>query len=233
MVIKVAERFSKHNFGILSFDDLVMEGNIGLITAASKFDSSFGTKFSTYASIWIKQAIYRAITKYSRHIRIPDGRAQLYIKIWDYVDRKYTVKNKPPDLEEISKKFKISKDEVNHCLDSNHSVSSLDAPMGAEGEGEEFQVIIKDEKAKDPLYEMEMTNFLETIRDALKHFPFRDRKIIEHRFGLFDSDRLTLEQIGDQFDVTRERIRQLEMKAMRRIKVIYHEKSQIVLDHEE
>ena len=76
LVIKIAERFSNGKFGILSFEDIVMEGNIGLITAASKFDDKFGTRFSTYASIWIKQAIYRAITKTSRHIRIPDGRAQ-------------------------------------------------------------------------------------------------------------------------------------------------------------
>ena len=231
LVLKIAERFSNGKFGILSFEDLVMEGNIGLITAASKFDDKFGTRFSTYASIWIKQAIYRAITKTSRLIRIPDGRAQLYMKVWEHVSKKYTVKNKAPNISEISKKFKISKDEVIHCLDSDHSISSLDAPIStAEGDGEALQTFIKDDFAKDPLNEMELTNFRETIQDALSFFNYRDRKIIEHRFGLFDCDRLTLEEVGAKFDVTRERIRQLEMKAIRKIRAFYEEKSMIILD---
>ena len=231
LVINVANSMTQgKSYGILSFEDLVSEGTLGLLRAVEKFDSDKGFKFSTYAHHWIKQAIYRAISSKSRLVRIPDHRVSLYLKIWAFMDDFKGQKNRLPDIEEIGEKFDLNEVQVQVCLDHKSSVVSLDAPVGLDDENsEKIGNLIEDERAENAFSALEISNLKEVIDEVLVHFKKKEATIIKHRFGLCGFERLTLEEVGAQFSCTRERIRQIETKAIRKFRILYKERNMVFL----
>jgi RNA polymerase primary sigma factor len=214
LVVSVAKRYVGRG---MSFLDLIQEGNIGLMKATEKFDYKRGFKFSTYATWWIRQAITRAISDQSRTIRLPVHVGETINRVRKIAHRLQQILEREPSEDEVARALDLSTERVRQILDHSRTPISLEAPVGSEGDAF-LGDFIEDDKLPQPIELASHQLMKEQIAEALGKLSERERKIIELRFGLCDGKYRTLEEVGREFGITRERIRQIEAKALRKLR---------------
>jgi RNA polymerase primary sigma factor len=214
LVVSVAKRYVGRG---MSFLDLIQEGNIGLMKATDKFDYKRGFKFSTYATWWIRQAITRSISDQSRTIRLPVHVGETINRVRKTSHRLQQIYEREPTADEIGRAMDMTDEKVRQVLDVSRHPISLEAPVGQDGEA--FLGDFIEDSALTPPVELASHQLLKMqIAEALDKLSERERRIIVLRFGLEDGKFRTLEEVGREFGITRERIRQIEAKALRKLR---------------
>ncbi|RRR78293.1 MAG: sigma-70 family RNA polymerase sigma factor [Candidatus Viridilinea halotolerans] len=214
LVVSIARRYQGHGLSLL---DLIQEGSLGLMRAVDKFDSSRGLKFSTYATYWIRQSVGRAIADQSRTVRLPVHLGERLSRLARTRQQLMQHFDREPTTEEIAQAMGLSTEQVTRAEQAAMAPASLDEAHTDDGTGT-LAEIIADPMQPSPLEEVSHELLRNDLSDALSHLTPRERNIIQLRYGLGGGAGLTLEQIGQQLSLTRERVRQLESEALRKLR---------------